>query len=138
MFQVRAWYRRHGLVVENWRMRPDDHLVTQLQFLGHLLDVEPSPGRLTEIARFLDEHLLRWVGTFAERVAARCNTRLYAGLAQLTSAYLDELRDLAAGLLDSPRPTPDEVAERMRAKQVIEDVEVTAPAPWIPGSSPSW
>jgi TorA maturation chaperone TorD len=49
---------------------------------------------------------LRWIEEFAERVADRCSTRFYAGLALLTAAYLDELRDLLARLLDQPRPAP--------------------------------
>jgi TorA maturation chaperone TorD len=138
MFQVREWYRRHGLAVKNWRMRSDDHLVTQLQFLGYLLEAEPSEGRLEETARFLDEHLLRWVGAFAERVSARCRTRLYAGLAMLTSAYLEELRELAADLLDRPRPSEEEIEERMRSKSTATDLEVDAPAPFVPGNAPSW
>jgi TorA maturation chaperone TorD len=137
MFEIRDWYRSHGLAVENWRMRADDHLVTQLQFLGYLLDGEPTPARLEEVSRFLDEHLLRWVGAFAERVSDRCKTRLYAGLADLTAAYLDEARDLAAQLLDSPRPSAEEIEERTRRKRAA-GIEVPAPAPFAPGSAPSW
>ena len=138
MFQVRDWYRRHGLTVKNWRMRADDHLVTQLQFLGYLLDAEPSEARLEETARFLDEHLLRWIGAFAERVSARCRTRLYAGLAKLTSAYLEEYRELVAGLLDSPRPSDEEIEARMRSKKPATGLQVEPPAPFVPGGAPSW
>jgi len=138
MFQIRDWYARHGLAVENWRMRSDDHLVTQLQFLSFLFDGEPGRERLEEIARFLDEHLLRWIGEFAERISARCKTRFYAGLAMLTSTYLEELRDLTAEVLDSPRPSAEEIEERMRPKQTAPGVAVSAPAPFVPGAAPSW
>jgi TorA maturation chaperone TorD len=138
MFQIRDWYARHGLAVENWRMRSDDHLVTQLQFLAYLLEGNPGLERLGETARFLDEHLLRWIGEFAERVSARCKTRLYAGLAALTAAYLDEFRDLAAELLDSPRPSAEEIEERMRPKQTAPGIAVAAPGPFVPGTAPSW
>ena len=138
MFQIRGWYAKHGLAVEDWRMRSDDHLVTQLQFLAYLLEGEPNRERLEEIACFLDEHLLRWIGEFAELVSTRCKTRFYAGLATLTAAYLEELRDLAAELLDSPRPSAEEIDERMRPKQVAPSVAVSAPGTFVPGSAPSW
>ena len=70
MFDVRAWYGRHGLVVPDWRERNDDHLVHQLQFLAHLLAPDEGEGAdLAEVARFLDDHLLLWIDRFAERVA---------------------------------------------------------------------
>ena len=48
-----------GLEVEDWRKRTDDHLVTQLQFLAHMLDAEAGNGDLSMVARFMDEHPLR-------------------------------------------------------------------------------
>jgi TorA maturation chaperone TorD len=138
MFQIREWYTRHGLAVENWRMRSDDHLVTQLQFVAYLFEDVPNSARLGEIARFLDEHLLRWIGEFAQRVSARCKTRLYAGLASLTAAYLEELREIAAQLLDSPRPGTAEIDERMRPKRIAAGVAVSTPSPFVPGAAPSW
>jgi TorA maturation chaperone TorD len=135
MFQIRAWYRRHGLAVKDWRKRTDDHLVNQLQFVAHLIDLDGETTTLEEAARFLDEHLLRWIDDFAERVAARCETQLYAGLAQLTAAYLDELRDLLAQILGSPRPGAEEIEERMRPKVAI---PVAAPGPYVPGTGPTW
>lgn len=113
MFQVREWYARYGLAVGDWRLRSDDHLVSQLEFVGLLFEMG-TPEALTDAARFLDEHLLRWVGDFAGRVAARAATPFYAGLALLTAVYLDELRDILARLLDAPRPSAEEIDERMR------------------------
>lgn len=138
MFQVREWYRRYGLAAENWRIRPDDHLVLQLQFLAHLARKAPASreaGRhLSEMARFMDEHLLRWIGRFASRVVARCGTPFYAGIAQLTAAYLEQLRNLLVELLGEPRPSAEEIEERMRPRASVPDV----PVKFIPGSAPSW
>lgn len=132
MFRIRACYQRHGLAVVDWRRRTDDHLVNQLHFLSHLIDLEDG---LKEAARFMDEHVLRWIGDFAERVSPRCSTRFYAGLARLTAAYLDELRDLLARLLDAPRPTPEEIEKRLRP---LAETLVAPPGPFVPGTAPSW
>jgi TorA maturation chaperone TorD len=133
-FRVRAWYRRYGLAVADWRKRSDDHLVYELRFLAHLLDGEAEAADLTEVARFMDEHPLRWVPRFAERVAGRCGTQFYAGLALLTAAYLDELRDLLAELIGIPRPTPEELAASLES--IARPVEVAGP--YLPGVAPSW
>jgi TorA maturation chaperone TorD len=129
MFRVRAWYRRYGLAVEDWRKRSDDHLVYELRFLAQLLRGDPEPAALAEVAQFLDEHPLRWIDRFAERVCTRCATRFYAGLALLTAAYLDELRDLLAALIGQPRPA---------APADMPPPDADADAPYVPGTSPGW
>ncbi len=134
MFQVREIYKRHGLVVKNWRIQPDDHLVNQLQFIAYILGTEASTDSLREIARFLDEHLLRWVIQFAERAAANCETAFYASLVLLTALYLDELRDLLARILDESRPTTEEIEQRMKPKNEA----VVIPMQYIPGTAESW
>ncbi|MEN8167669.1 MAG: molecular chaperone TorD family protein [Pseudomonadota bacterium] len=133
MFQVRAWYEQYGLMAENWRVRPDDHLVLQLQFLAHLFSSVQTETHLEEAARFMDEHLLRWLSAFSERVAGRCDTPYFAGAALLTSAYCEELRDLLAGILEAPRPSPEEIEERMRPRRKPEEVPVS----FMPGMGPA-
>lgn len=146
MFDVREWYRRHGLTVADWRQRSDDHLVHQLLFVAQLLEPEgevsagdvPSTGAdLGEVARFLDEHPLLWIDRFAERVAKRCETRFYAGLALLTAAYLNELRDLLAKLADAPRPSAEEMEARRRPRAAV-SVPVAPPSAFVPGAGPTW
>lgn len=133
MFQVRSWYEQYGLGVENWRLRPDDHLVLQLQFLSHLFAHTPTLAGLQEAARFMDEHLLRWLMSFAERVAARCSTAYFAAVAMLTGAYCEELRDLLAGVLAEPRPSADEIEARMKPRRQAEAVPVS----FMPGMGPA-
>jgi TorA maturation chaperone TorD len=134
MFQVRAYYRRHDLAAANWSERADDHIVLQLLFLRHLLQ-EPSPETVREAASFMDEHLLRWVDQFAEQVTARCATPYFAGVATLTAAYVDELRDLLAEILDEPRPSVEETEARM---QPDKPAPCGTPTPYVPGSGPGW
>ncbi len=108
----------------------------QLQFLSQLLDSASSESQLELAARFMDEHVLRWIGAFAERVSTRCTTGFYAGLAQLTAVYLEELRDVLAEILEQPRPDAEEIEERMRPNAA--GVAVEGPAPYVPGAAPSW
>ena len=129
MFQVRDWYESHGLGVPDWRLRPDDHLVYQLQFIAWLLDQDKDTETLGKIATFMDEHLLRWLGNFAERVIARCDTPYFAGVAGLTAAYCETLRDVLANLLQQPRPSREEIEERMQPKQQAAPV----PVAFVPG-----
>lgn len=133
MFQVRDFYRHHRLAAANWRTRPDDHLVLELHFLVCLLQ-DDHPLALPEAARFLDEHLLRWLPRFADRVALRCATPFYSGAASLTAAYCDELRELLAELLGVPRPSAEEVEARMQPRPSVG----TAPMQYMPGVAPSW
>jgi len=118
MFDIRDWYERYGLGAQDWKRRSDDHLSLQLEFIAHLLDsLETS---LVEPAKFLDDHLLRWINDFAARVSARCATPFYAGLAPLTACYLEDLRDVIEAATGYARPEPeinaDEVIEKEKMK----------------------
>ena len=138
MFQIREWYARFGMAAEDWRLRSDDHIGLQLQFVAHLLNkavgAENPLHLLGELARFLDEHLLRWVDEFSQRVTQRCGTAFYAGSVLLTASYLDALRGLLEAVLDQPRPSAEEIEQRMKPK--AEPVEV--PLTYMPGTSASW
>jgi len=137
MFEVRACYSRYGLGAADWRKRADDHLVLQLQFLAHVFGREQPQQGLATAARFMDEHLLRWLTPFAQRVAGRCATPFYAGVTLLTASYCEELRDLLAALLEAPRPTQEEIGARMRRTRL--DRTPAVPVTFVPGAGgPSW
>ncbi len=141
MFDVRAWYARFGLAVPDWRVRSDDHLVHQLQFVAHLIGPaaagEGEDTDLAEAAEFLDGHLLLWIDRFADRVAARCQARFYAGLALLTAAYVNEVRDLLVELAGVPRPTAEEIEARQRRRAAV-SIPVAPPSAFVPGAGPTW
>lgn len=132
MFQVRSWYESHGLCIPDWRCRPDDHLVYELQFVARLLNQDNQVETLKKVATFMDEHLLRWLGNFGQRVAERCDTAYFAGAAALTAAYCEELRDIIAEVLQQPRPTREEIDERMQPRQAPEEI----PVAFTPGIGP--
>jgi len=132
MFQVRSWYESHGLGIPDWRLRPDDHLVYELQFIAWLLNQDDQMDTLEQVATFMDEHLLRWLGNFGERVLARCDTPYFAGVAALTAAYCEEFRNILAEVLQQPRPSREEIEERMQPRQQTESV----PVAFTPGIGP--
>ncbi len=133
MFQVRSWFEKYGLEISNWRIRPDDHLVYQLQFIAHLLEKQHGMESLLQTATFMDEHLLRWLEDFGQRVSQRCDTAYFAGVAALTAAYCEELRDLLSEILQQPRPSKKEIEERMQPAQKQEPV----PVKFVPGIGPA-
>ena len=129
MFAIRRWYEHYGLAAEDWRRRSDDHLVLQLQFLAHLFTLD-APHALGDAARFMDRHILLWIGDFARRVAQRCHTPYFAGLALTTSAYLEELRDLLTEITGEARFRPAAEAKGQKATEVE--------GPYLPGIGPGW
>lgn len=135
MFQMRDLYAAHGLQSADWRRRFDDHLVLQLQFLARAVRPARSRDEWRHLARVLDDHLLRWLDDFAQRVAARCDTPFYAGLVLLTAAHIDGLREILVARLDEARSSKEQVDERCRAKRQPEAV----PVAFVPeATGPSW
>lgn len=132
-FRLRTQYRVHGLMVENWRRRSEDHLVVQLHFVSLLLG-RVGMGAIREVASFLDEHLLRWLPMFATRVVGRCATRFYAGVALLTDGYCDQMRDVLAEMLGEPRPALQPLPQPGERGSGAGN----EPPPFVPGTGPSW
>lgn len=137
MFELRELYAAHGLVAPDWRKRPDDHLVYQLQFLARRMQVATTDQDWRALAHFMDYHLLRWLPDFARRVAERADTAFYAALAMLTDAWCRQLRELIANLLGEPVLTAEEIAAALGAQRVAEAEPV--PVRFVPGvAGPSW
>lgn len=137
MFQVRDWYRHWGVQVPDWRKRPDDHLVVQLQFIAHLLDADGPPA-LVDASRFLDRHLLRWYGSFADGVGQRCWTPYWAAIANLTEVYLETLRDRLARLPDCERVEFEPIETEKERRRHVSAAETCASArDYVPGTGPA-
>ena len=134
MFQWRDIHAAAGLVATDWRQRPDDHLVLQLLYLAHAARRATTPDSWRQLAQVLDEHSLRWLPDFAARVVSRSGSPFYAGLAVLTAAWVDTVRDLLAAHLGEPRPSPEGIEARLcpRREPGVESIA------FVPGSGPSW
>lgn len=143
MFKVREWYERYGLASEDWRIRSDDHLALQLQFIAFLLNPNsdkasmgetfPMQKRIEDAAQFMDEHLLLWLADFSHLVMQRCMTDFYASAAILTYVYIDQLRDTLAMVTGISRPTAEDVRARLAVQNMVEE-----PVKFMPGISESW
>lgn len=114
MIQVREWYKRHDLLAKDWQKQADDYIALEVEFVAHLLERDDEEETLIKVAQFLDEHPLRWIREFSMRVSTRCSTPFYAGLVLLTMHYLEELRTLLEAILQTPRPSEEEIEKRMR------------------------
>jgi len=147
MFEMRNLYTAEGLTVPDWRQRPDDHLVYELQFLSRRLkwladgmannNVVATRNEWRSLAMLLDQHLLRWLPDFAIRVTQRCDTAFYGALALITDAWCQQLRDVIALHLGEPRPSKEEV-EAMLRPQLTGEAR-PEPLQFMPGSGgPSW
>jgi len=134
MFELREIYAAKGVAAPDWRLRPDDHLVFQLQFIAHSLRGASAIDDWRALTIFLDEHLLRWLPDFAGRVASRCEAEFYAALALLTATWVDQLRDILARLLDEPRPSREEVEARLQKTAHRPEV---MPLTFMPGLGPT-
>jgi len=130
MFAVRAWHRRFGVQVPDWRIRPDDHLVNELLLVAHILEHEPPPRAMAAAGRFLDDHLLLWAPDFCARVAARCATPFYAALALSSAAYLEEVRALLEQLTGKTR--------QVRQPADTATVPACEETRYVPGRAPGW
>ena len=137
MFDVREWYDYYGISVPNWRLRSDDHVVHELQFVQHLLAMA-SPAAAYDAARFLDRHVLPWVPDFCTQVAQRTREPFHAVACLLTRAVLMELRDVLADLTGLPQEVIPHawIREAERDRRAAEAAEQDRP--FVPGLAESW
>ncbi|MGI6450518.1 MAG: TorD/DmsD family molecular chaperone [Desulfitobacteriia bacterium] len=107
-FEVRQFYRKHGLEIGNFGKEPDDHIGLELQFMGVLAAKSLSFWQEQRIAEFklliadqqvfLQTHLLKWVDQFAQKVQRGSTTAFYKGLALFLPWYLENDFNLISSL----------------------------------------
>lgn len=136
MFEVREWYDHYRLTVPDWRIRSDDHLVHELQFVQHLLRLGGAAA-LGDAARFLDRHVMGWVPDFCALATDRARTPFHATAAAVTRALLAALRDWlgdATGIVPEVRANAYARALDLAERQAAAAEE----RPFVPGLAPSW
>lgn len=114
-------YRQEGLDVN--LDEPPDHVAAELEFVYVLVageieaiassDAEAAVAYLERQRDFLDVHLGRWIGEFAENVEENAEAEFYRTLARQTTAFVEEDVDRLSDLLDRRDEQPArEVMER--------------------------
>ena len=137
MFMVRDWYAKYQVTVPNWRIRPDDHITHELQFLAALCEINTDQA-IADAVAFMDECMLVWIPDFAEAVNQRAQEEIYIASADLTAAYLQELRDLLQAITGITRPVKEDknTPEARKANATLYDIEQDRP--FVPGIAESW
>lgn len=133
MFAVREWYQKYEMEVSDWRLRSDDHIVHELQFLAHLCELGTTAAA-RDADLFLDQHVLNWVPDFARAICERCPQPIYVASAALTAAYLEELRDYLSDVTGIVRP----VSEPEMPENVVRLFDIDRDRPYTPGADESW
>lgn len=139
MFAVRRCFERRGLSVPDWRVRSDDHLVYQLQFIELTLRSADDPYALRELAQFMRHHLLAWAPRFLAKIAGRCREPFFAGSMLLTNCYLTQFTAFMGSVVQEDM-TPV-VRPKQTGKGADRSVSRPAAAPgqaYVPGLEPSW
>lgn len=131
MFDVREWYEHYGISVPNWRVRADDHLVHELQFVSFLCRHGDAIAA-RDAAGFLDLHVLPWIPEFCQRAAQRVQHPVYRALMQLTDAFLEDLRSALETFCGKER--------KLRVVINLDTQRAPEPeaAPYVPGLAESW
>ena len=102
--QVREWYARFGLQVENFNKEPDDHIGLEILFVAHLASLalqsidkgdQPALDEVLQAQReFIKEHLLRWGPAWTQLLLQHAQTDFYRGIAHLTRGALIAVTEL--------------------------------------------
>ena len=130
MFTVRKWYDHYGIKVPDWRIRADDHIVHELQFVVHLLRLG-TPVANADAARFLDVNLLPWLSQFTQAALRNCRHRYFASSLELTEATVLSLREILADMTG--------IQITKAAGQIVQEADSAQyDRPFVPGVSASW
>lgn len=91
--EVRDFYRSFGYLPKMYRKVADDHLSLECAFMAALAQesLGAEGDRLQELLHgqrdFLQKHLIRWVGRYADALAGEAAGSLYALQAQALAAF---------------------------------------------------
>jgi TorA maturation chaperone TorD len=84
LLELRQWMRENGIVVNEDKREPEDHIGKMLALMGWLAKEKPDL-----LGAFLAEHLMPWAPRYLELLLEDAREPFYQGLALLTQATLD-------------------------------------------------
>lgn len=113
MADIAGFYRAFGFNLGGQRRERPDHIAVELEFMYALALKEaytsetgiPEHLEICEVAqgKFLQDHLGRWIGLFAQSVAHNAPGSLFAALAQFTADFIRTDADRLGVSLDAPQ-----------------------------------
>lgn len=102
--QVRNWYRRFGLAIENLYHEPDDHLGIEFSFIAYLArqglqaceagDLKKLKYMLKAQNEFIRTHPRCWIRNWQHNVEENAKTDFYLGISKLALGVLDVLETI--------------------------------------------
>ena len=96
--ELRAWMREHGVARTADEKTPEDHIGLMLALMAWLAQNQPA-----DLDGFLSLHFLTWAGHFLDELADAAEHPFYKGLAHLTKASLDGVRETLGLEVVEPR-----------------------------------
>lgn len=100
---VRNWYKRYDLVVENLNHEPDDHVGLEFSFVSHLCSIASNSADSSDEARlsktmedlsgFASEHVFSWVPRWCDLVMEQAKTDFFRGIALLSKGIVASFAD---------------------------------------------
>lgn len=96
--ELRVWMREHGVARTADEKTPEDHIGLMLALMAWLAQNQPA-----DLGEFLSLHLLTWAGHFLGELADAAEHPFYKGLACLTKASLDGVRETLGLNVVEPR-----------------------------------
>lgn len=75
------WYKKYGLYPEPL---PEDHISAITEFAAYLYSVDKASGDA-----FVKEHVLTWIGKFADDIIDKCKDKYAAELGNLLRSFLE-------------------------------------------------
>jgi len=97
LLEIKRFYRKAGLILEDSVSEAPDFICVQLDFMRHMCLREkhqwPSDAdvglTITQEATFLKNHLGTWVGDFCFQVKRHAQTDYYRGVAMIMEDFID-------------------------------------------------
>lgn len=101
--EVVRWYHRYQLKGNN--NEPPDHISLELDFMRFLCEQEEQAWKngdgyhyVEEEKSFINEHIMKWVPCFCEKIREFDISDFYIGVADLTEGWLECDRKIILGL----------------------------------------
>jgi len=100
-------YREAGISKSKAYPEPEDHIAFELMFMHHLCEIGLSAKDDEKLVKtlqiqidFMDNHIMKWVPDFCEKMIEYEKSDFYKGIAKITRGFLDIDNEVLNELLD--------------------------------------